>query len=235
MKYLYLLACLLPLLAFGRDNPFISTGMADSNTTNIITKLADFSQTSINLPSDARELEAVIVVYKSVDGSLKEKRAQIGASFDWRDTIYISRQVMPKNGEVVDVSVTAQGGSTEAKTITNLTEAPPLQALAAPSQETPLASADIVAGRINAYANKIVINTPDLLLKSYDKGLRIVMDFEKKNKFLTHSREFGDKTPLRRAIVGSHDKFYRVVLELDKKYKYSIRQNSLGYTIWLGK
>ena len=77
----------------------------------------------------ARELEAVVVVYKSVDGSLKEKRVDIRASFDWRDTIYISRQAMPKNGEVVDVSVTAQGGSTEAKTITNLTEAPPLQAL----------------------------------------------------------------------------------------------------------
>lgn len=233
MKYLYLLACLLPFLAFGRDNPFISTAMADSNTTNIITKLDDFSQISINLPSDARELEAVVVVYKSVDGSLKEKRAQIGASFDWRDTIYISRQAMPKNGEVVDVSVTAN--SAEAKTITNLTEAPPLQALVTPSQETPLASADIVAGRINAYANKIVINTPDLLLKSYDKGSRIVMDFEKKSKFLTHSREFGEKTPLRRATVGSHGKFYRVVLELDNKYKYSIRQNSSSYTIWLGK
>lgn len=235
MKYLYLLACLLPLLAFGRDNPFVSTTLADSNTTNIITKLAGFSQTSVNLPSDARELEAVVVVYKSVDGSLKEKRVDIRASFDWRDTIYISRQAMPKNGEVVDVSVTAQGNSTEARAITNLTEGPPLQALATPSQKTPLASADIVAGKINAYANKIVINTPDLLLKSYDKGSRIVMDFEKKSKFLTHSREFGNKTPLRRATVGSHGKFYRVVLELDKKYKYSIRQNSSSYTIWLGK
>lgn len=235
MKYSYLLACLLPLLAFGRDNPFISTTVADSNTTNIITKLADFSQTSVNLPSDARELEAVVVVYKSVDGSLKQKRVEIGASFDWRDTIYISRQATPKNGEVLDVSVTAQGNATEPMNITNLTEGPPLEALAAPSLEAPLASADIVAGKINAYANKIVISTPDLLLKSYDKGTHIVLDFEKKSKFLTHSRDFGKASPLRRATVGSHGKFYRVVLELDKKYKYSIRQNSASYTIWLGK
>lgn len=235
MKYSYLLACLLSLLAFGRDNPFISTTVADSNTTNIITKLADFSQTSVNLPSDARELEAVVVVYKSVDGSLKQKRVEIGASFDWRDTIYISRQATPKNGEVLDVSVTAHGNATEPMNITNLTEGPPLEALATPSLEAPLASADIVAGKINAYANKIVIATPDLLLKSYDKGTHIVLDFEKKSKFLTHSRDFGKASPLRRATVGSHGKFYRVVLELDKKYKYSIRQNSSSYTIWLGK
>lgn len=237
MKYSYLVACLLPLLAFSRDNPFVSTNiaLADSNSTNIITKLDDFSQTNINLPSDARELEAVIIVYKSVDGSLKEKRVQIGASFDWRDTLYISRQATPKNGEVLDVSVTAVGNATQPRSIVNLTEGPPLEAIATPVLETPIASADIVAGKINAYANKIVIATPDLLLKSYDKGSRIVLDFEKKSKFLTHSREFGKASPLRRATVGSHGKFYRVVLELDKKYKYSIRQNSSSYTVWLGK
>lgn len=220
-----------------RENPFVSTAVADadSNATNIFTKPADFGQTSTNLPSDAREIEEVIIVYKSIDGSLKEKRIQIGASFDWRDTIYISRQTTPKNGEVLDVSVTAGGNSTAPSSIINLTEGPPLEALATPVLETPIASADIVAGKINAYANKIVIATPDLLLKSYDQGSRIVLDFEKKSKFLTHSREFGKASPLRRATVGSHGKFYRVVLELDKKYKYSIRQNSSSYTIWLGK
>lgn len=237
MKYPYLLMCLLPLLAGARENPFLATAIAEteSNVTNIITKPSDFTQTSTNLPSDARELDAVIIVYKSVDGSLKQKRIEISASFDWRDTLYISRQATPKNGEVLDVSVTAQGNSTEPKAIANLTEGPPLEAIATPVLEAPLASADIVAGKINAYANKIVLNTPDLLLKSYDKGTHIVLDFEKKGNFLTHSREFGSKTPLRRATVGAHGKFYRVVLELDKRYKYSIRQNSSSYTIWLGK
>ena len=241
MKYTLFLAFLATIL-MARENPFVPSGVAksDINSTNIITKPKDFTSLNINLPSDARELSHISVHYKSVDGSIKTKNYEIDSSIDWHDTLVLAKQQAPQTTqkEMLDVSVTTgePGGTTKpAKSIT-LSDAPQVSAISAPSLESALETFDFAnLFQISIFSSKIVINTNDMLLKSYDDGSRIVLDFKKSGgDFLTKSVDFKNVV-LKKMIIGSHQKFYRVVLQLDKKYKYSIRQNSDNYTIWLGK
>ena len=240
MKYLVL--CVFVALCAARENPFVPTNTAQSdiNSTNVINKPKDFTTLSINLPSDARELSHISVYYKSVDGSIKTKTFEIDSSIDWHDTLVLSKQIAPqtKKEEMLDVSVTTNepGGTTKPAKSIVLSDAPQVSAISAPSLENPLEKTQFLdLFELLVYSTKITINTKDMLLKSYDDGSRIVLDFKKsKGDFLTKSMEFKNSV-LKKMVIGSHQKFYRVVLQLDKQYKYSIRQNSDNYTIWLGK
>lgn len=240
MKYLVLFV--FAVLCAARENPFVptSTAQSDINSTNIINKPKNFSALSINLPSDARELSHISVHYKSVDGSIKTKNYEIDSSIDWHDTLVLARQQAPQTTqkEMLDVSVTTgePGGTTKPTKSIALSDAPQVSAISAPSLENPLEKTQFLdLFELLVYSTKITINTKDMLLKSYDDGTRIVLDFKKsKGDFLTKSVDFKNVV-LKKMVVGSHQKFYRVVLQLDKKYKYSIRQNSDNYTIWLGK
>ncbi len=241
MKYTLFLAFLAVVL-MARENPFTPSGVAksDINSTNIITKPKDFTSLNISLPSDARELSHISVHYKSVDGSIKTKNYEIDSSIDWHDTLVLARQAAPQttNNQMLDVSVTSgEPGSTTkpAKNIV-ISDAPQVSAISAPSLEAALESFKFAnLFEISVFSSKIIINTNDMLLKSYDDGSRIVLDFKKSSgDFLTKSVDFKNIV-LKKMIIGSHQKFYRVVLQLDKKYKYSIRQNSDNYSIWLGK
>lgn len=242
MKYAYLLVFLAFSLLEARENPFTPSivGKNDINSTNVITKPKDFTSLNINLPSDARELSHISVHYKSVDGSIKTKNFPIDSTVDWHDTLVLARQQAPQTTqkEMLDVSVTTgePGGATKPAKNIALSEAPQVSAISAPSLENALDSAEFSGlFSLNVYSGKITINTSDMLLKSYDDGTRIVLDFKKSSKdFLTKTKELKNSL-LKKIIIGSHGKFYRVVLQLDKKYKYSIRQNSASYTIWLGK
>lgn len=245
MKYGYL-TLLFACALVARENPFLPSdiGSSDINTTNIITSVAEFEQVSTTLPSDARELDALVLRYKSIDGSIKEKEISIKEAIDWHDTFVLSKKVAPKTAanEILDVSVTSSepgGKSTQAP-------APDMSALEMNSSVVSTISAGVALPplgsvelekrlKIDVYSNKISLNTADMLLKSYDDGTRIVLDFAKSGAdFLTKSENVSAGV-IKKVTLGSHGKFYRVVLQLDKKYKYSIRQNSAGYTIWLGK
>lgn len=248
MKYLYFL--LLVSLAFSRENPFLPSdvAMGDLNSTNIITKQQAFEQISITLPSDAREIESIVLNYKSIDGSIKSKEVAIGAGFDWRDSLLLSKKAAPKTTaqEILDVSVTNKepGNTTEANIsipkpsmeALNENNSSNIRAISAPALSPALGTLEFdTRVKIAVYHNKIVLNTSDMLLKSYDDGARIVLDFSKSGTdFLTKNANFTGGV-LKKATIGSHGKFYRVVLQLDKRYKYSIRQNKENYTIWLGK
>lgn len=248
MKYAYFL--LLFSLAFGRENPFMPSDAAigDLNSTNIITQKEVFEQISFTLPSDAREIESIVLNYKGIDGSIKSKEVAVGAAFDWHDTLVLSKKPAPKTTtqEILDVSVTNKepGNATEANisipkpSMEALSESnsSAIRAISAPSLSPALGTLEFDTRiKIAVYHNKIVLNTSDMLLKSYDDGSKIVLDFSKSGTdFLTKNANFTGGV-LKKATIGTHGKFYRVVLWLDKHYKYSIRQNKENYTIWLGK
>lgn len=239
--YLALFALMFSQVA-ARENPFLPNGMDELNSTNIISKAPDFSEISMNLPSDARELVRVTLHYKSLDGSIRSKNVEIGSSIDWHDTLTLSKQVAPQNDKnILDISVTSkEPGSTTKSSANpaalNESSAPQVSAISAPALEPVIESVQFgELLKIDVFSNKITLVTADMLLKSYDDGSRIIIDFKKTSADMLTKSKVLNKGVLKKVVVGSHDKFYRVVLQLDKKYKYSIRQNSASYSIWLGK
>lgn len=93
-----------------RENPFLPTdiNVNDINTSNIGSSLPPFSSTSLHLPSSARELVKVVLIYKSIDGSEHSQVQDAEFSIDWRDEFVLSRRVAPKISTNLDAPATRQ-------------------------------------------------------------------------------------------------------------------------------
>ena len=100
--------CALTLEA--RENPFLPTdiNVNDINTSNIGSSVPPFSSTSLHLPSSARELVKVVLIYKSIDGSEHSQVQDAEFSIDWRDEFVLSRRVAPKISTNLDAPATRQ-------------------------------------------------------------------------------------------------------------------------------
>ena len=98
MKILAILIILYSLI-FARQNPF--KPMIDETvlpaTTNKVEKLPNFKKLRIELPSDARALESIKLLYKSVDGSVKTTELKINKTINWHKPIFLYQKIDKKD------------------------------------------------------------------------------------------------------------------------------------------
>lgn len=186
-----------------RENPFFpSEGEVDIPiTTNQSQTISPLKRTSITLPSTARTIESVIIRYKNLDGSIDERRQELGNSIDWHIPLFISQniEIPTKKNKVVE------------------------------KQYTQIAKLKFIS--IYEKKNELKIITKDKMIRNFllTKPHRIVCDFAREIDLRSFEKKIGLDSIVKRIKVGNHTSYYRLVLELDGYYRYSTIKLKDGY------
>ncbi len=257
MKKTLILASALACVLIARDNPFAPTDINATSivVSNVIEEAPPFKGQNFHFPSDARELREVVLNYRAMDGSMRQKILEINASVDWRDEFVLDVHETPKKtaSKKLDVSVTGAPSAmpdapeqpSVAKAIVEAVDmnksgvSSNLNATGAgksASSNLKSAASFEFAGRIKfeLKGKDVVVATKDNMKRHFlDKPTKLALDFAKNGKDYSTRTTNVAKPPLKKAIFGSHGKFYRVVLDLDKPHKYSVEKTATGYIIRL--
>lgn len=211
---------------FARENPFKPNEFNKDNsiTSNLYQNAPEFKKIGIKFPSDARELSHVVFFYKSIDGTINQKRVDINGSFDWHDEMVLSikSETMSQN---LDAPATA---------LPKFEAQPSLKPEIIVQQKRPMKSqkfGDFV--QFDAYTMTLNIITKDTKIREFliNKPTKIVLDFKAKTKpFKTKTFDVKNGA-FEKIYVGYHNDFYRVVILLDGNYLYNVKERDFGYSI----
>lgn len=232
-----ILLCLCMIsLTHARENPFVASQEPSGKTTQLLLKKNEFNSTKLTLPSSARVLKSVSVVFQNLDGSINEEVVGIDQDVDWHYPLVLSIQ-KPLLQEVPlspapAISTPKAPDKNSSKTLS--VNVPPTYV-----QETTLKPAGrmtldtgISIEVIDAY--RIRIYTPHTKLRDFmvTAPYKIAIDFEKKgqNPFATKSTKIA-KPPFISAMLGNHDGFYRIAITLDGHYRYDVVRTEDGYMV----
>jgi len=210
-----LLVYVYSLLLQARENPFFPIDSAQDIpfTSNQVRKLPMLKRATVTLPSTARTIESVTVVYKNLDGSIAHKKILIQNSIDWHLPVFISQNYNESNDNItVKKREVKQAKKVKYKKIASLKF-------------------------ISFYAkkNRLKILTKDKLLRNFllVKPHRIVCDFKRDTDIRSFIKRANEKSLFTKIRVGTHKGYYRVVIELDGYYSYHLNHIPDGYMIKL--
>lgn len=242
-----------------RQNPFIPTQInsQDINTSNVKNTIAPLKSITLKLPSDARELVKVLLVYKGVDGAQRFYNVNAPYSINWHDDLVLSVKAndanktknQANNAQNFSQANSAQKNIKEQNTSkqnkpSSIRELMGNNASKYTGEQittiTPKKSVNISFQKrlfIENFSDKIIFKTADSLLRydiKYENNkTKIIVDFAKKARdYATQTINF-ENSPLNSVIIGSHGKFYRVVLQLNSKYKTAINKGKNSYILRL--
>jgi len=217
MIRLFFVLLLLPLVLFGRENPFFPVDSAQdvSFTSNQVQKAAPLQRASITLPSTARTLERVTVEYKNLDGSLATKKIELNNSVDWHLPIFISQNYGASPEKPVAVK--------RAQKQTSVKKA----------HYKKIASLPFIS--FYALGVKLKVLTKDKMLRDFllVKPHRIVCDFQRETDIGSYIKNLKKPSLFKKIRIGTHKGYYRVVIELDGYYQYKVKKLKEGYLFTL--
>ncbi|MCV6607205.1 MAG: AMIN domain-containing protein [Campylobacterales bacterium] len=102
MKKTLLFLILLSSTLLGRDNPFKPATNIESISNNNQKKFYKFKKDELRLPSSARVIKSVKIVYTNIDGSTGEVSKDIERSIDWHEPIVFTHNNQLKEIEGED-------------------------------------------------------------------------------------------------------------------------------------
>jgi len=205
MIRLFFVLFFLPLLLFGRENPFFPVDASQEIplTSNQIRQIPPLKRATMTLPSTARTVESVTVAYKNLDGSIATKKIELHNSIDWHLPLFISQNYgsspeIPKKGVLKE-------------------------------KYTKIVSLEFI--QFYADAKKLKVVTEDKMLRSFllVKPHRIVCDFKRETDIGSYVKNIKKPSLFKKIRVGTHKGYYRVVIELDGYYQYKLKQIKEGY------
>jgi len=199
---------LISIFCFGRDNPFVSANNI-TKFTHINKKEATFSDVKIKLPSSARVLKSVAVVYQNLDGSVDKKVKIINKKIDWHDELIFTKTKQPiaKSKPIVMKRDTTE----KAKTYN---------------------FKNFIRFEVSKTSFKII--TKDIKIRDFlvSNPYKVVVDFKRDANFLTKSFIL-NTPPFVSVVLGNHDKYYRVAIKLDGQYVYTLKKEKGNFIITL--
>jgi len=241
-KILWLFLSLAVILE-ARENPF-ETSMSPQNvgkTTQGKDELADFTNTTLSLPSSARILKSASVTFQNLDGSISEEIVAIDQNVDWHLPLILSTQKAETNApKPIVAPPVAAPQIQKAVEKQEVVPTPPLKE--EPTLKNPITANiamensfklnDDLSFFINQ--NEITIFTKDTKIRDFliADPYKVVIDLKKVNAYGTKSLEF-KKAPFVSATLGSHDGFYRIAILLDGHYRYDVQTFNGGYVVKL--
>lgn len=227
MRFLFI--CLLALILQARENPFVP--QVKINTPSPKEELNEFKKIAFNVPSDARILNKINIVYTNVDGEIKEYPLKINETLDWHKVyMLIDAQEISNNIE-------------EKKPIELKVEEKLEKALNKPEEEKPVESIKKEEVKPLEYYLasdfSVIIDKKTIIVKTYSKLLRqftlkrpnrIVLDFD--TKYILKNKIYNiENSYIEQIYSGVHRNFYRLVIKLDGIYDYSISKAKSEYII----
>lgn len=212
-KFIFIVLFLTTITLVARENPF--KPMDDAKTSGKTTYKKDtrenFIDQKVKLPSSARILKKVELVFQNLDGSIETKSVDVDKKIDWHDELILKKV------------------NNQEETIT------------APQTVKPQAKSKKKTNIDFKDTMRLTISGKDLHVKTTDKKIRdfmvtkphkIVLDFKKEINFYTQIHKL--KTKFFKSItIGKHSGYYRVAIELDGKYLYNIEKQKDGFLISL--
>lgn len=208
-----LFICLYSLVIQARENPFFPVENAQDIplTSNQVKTLPMLKRATLFLPSTARTVQSVTVVYKNLDGSIAHKKVLLQNSIDWHLPIFISQNYNESNNNI-SVQRLKQVKKAKYKKI---------------------AALQFIAFYVEK--NRLKIVTKDKLLRNFllAKPQRIVCDFKRNTDIGGFIKSLYKKPFFTKIRVGTHKGYYRVVIELDGYYSYHLAHVPGGYMIKL--
>lgn len=189
-----------------RINPFfISQSLTNlSITSNHLQAYPALHNASISLPSSARILKQVTVKFINVNGSVGTKTINFSNKIDWRVPIYIS-QSLTRSSKSASVKLNIK-------------------------------PVDIIKFHkfltLNIFSQSATFLTKDKKLRYFMmvSPYRAVLDFKRKNNFLSFNKQIKNSI-FKTVAIGNHNGFYRVVLELDGDYRCLVSTTKQGYKL----
>ncbi|ASM37852.1 MAG: AMIN domain-containing protein [Campylobacter sputorum] len=246
MRKILLICVFIVCIIYARENPFLPIDEANSSlvTTNVNLNAKPFDRKIFNLPNDAREIDRVVIYYKSVDGSIKEKTVDINSSINWKDGLSLSvvKAPEPSTTPVLDISVTKSSNSgkkmdeqiTSDSIKTEILNERNISNSIIPNIVVPLKTITFKnLIRLDVHTKSIKFVTNDTLINDFkvDGQNKIAIDFSrKKASFKTKVLDISCGI-FKNATFGAHGKFYRVVISLDKNYKYELLKDGDNYIL----
>ncbi|WP_250325844.1 MULTISPECIES: AMIN domain-containing protein [unclassified Campylobacter] len=249
-KYLFLL---ISSMLFARENPFVP--IVKINNPSPIEEIKEFKKTAFSVPSDARILNKMKLIYTNVDGTLKEFELDINEALDWHKVYMLldaqeltnqdKEEAKTELKEVDKIKLALKNqenanddNSNVEQNTTKITEVKKEEnkenKISKTTEYTPL-SLDISNNfKIVIDKKNISIKTNSELIREFSlkKPNRIVMDFKinpsLKNKSFEIKANYFDEI-----YTGVHRNFYRLVIKLDGIYNYNIEKKSKEYLIKL--
>lgn len=245
-KILLIYACAICII-YGRENPFLPSEEINSSiqTTNINLNAKPFDRKIFNMPNDSREIDRVVIYYKSLDGSIKEKTVDINASINWKDSLSLNvvKSPEPASTPILDISVTKTASEDNQKMDAQETNISSNSKITNETNVTDSIVPNIVVPsktvtfknllRLDVFTKSIKFVTNDALLTHFkvEGQNKIAIDFSHpKSNFKTQTLDISCGI-FKNATFGAHGKFYRVVLSLDNGYKYELSKEGDSYLL----
>lgn len=224
------------LFLFARENPFVP--IVNINNPSPIEEIKELQKIAFNVPSDARILNKIKLIYTNVDGTLKEYEIDVNQGLDWHKVYMLldARELSIKEDK-------------EQKTELKVEDKIKLALNKEEEKEQSIKTPEIVeevtqykpleytfSNDFNVILDKknIHIKTHNNLLREFSlkNPNRIVMDF--KTNYVLQNKHFKMETDYVDEIYsGVHRNFYRLVIKLDGIYDYDIQKNVGEYIIKL--
>lgn len=224
------------LFLFARENPFVP--IVNINNPSPIEEIKELQKIAFNVPSDARILNKIKLIYTNVDGTLKEYEIDVNQGLDWHKVYMLldARELSIKEDK-------------EQKTELKVEDKIKLALNKEEEKEQSIKTPEIVeevkqykpleytfSNDFNVMLDKknIHIKTHNNLLREFSlkNPNRIVMDF-KTNNVLQNKHFKMEADYVDEIYSGVHRNFYRLVIKLDGIYDYDIQKNVGEYIIKL--
>lgn len=224
------------LFLFARENPFVP--IVNINNPSPIEEIKELQKIAFNVPSDARILNKIKLIYTNVDGTLKEYEIDINQGLDWHKVYMLldARELSIKEDK-------------EQKTELKVEDKIKLALNKEEEKEQPIKTPEIVE-EVKQYKPleytfsndfSVILDKKNIHIKTHNNLLRefslknpnrIVMDF--KTNYVLQNKHFKMETDYVDEIYsGVHRNFYRLVIKLDGIYDYDIQKNVGEYIIKL--
>lgn len=224
------------LFLFARENPFVP--IVNINNPSPIEEIKELQKIAFNVPSDARILNKIKLIYTNVDGTLKEYEIDVNQGLDWHK-VYM----------MLDARELSIKEDKEQKTELKVEDKIKLALNKEEEKEQPIKTPEIVEEVIQykpleyTFSNdfNVILDKKNIHIKTHNNLLRefslknpnrIVMDF-KTNNVLQNKHFKMEADYVDEIYSGVHRNFYRLVIKLDGIYDYDIQKNVGEYIIKL--
>lgn len=234
MNRLAWLYAFLVVFAYARENPFETTGSAQSigKTTQIKENKTEFESAKITLPSSARILKSVSVAFQNLDGSISEEIVSIEQNINWHEPLILSKKADENKTKTPAVLSNALSGVSKVEEKKSVQEMPLPQNILSKSKDKTINLTDNISFEI--VKNEIKILTKDTKIRDFlvSEPYKVVIDFKKNSSYPTKTVLL-ESLPFVSATLGNHDDFYRIVILLDGHYRYDLQTIDGGYSVKL--
>jgi len=197
LRYLFFICIVIFLDA--RENPFEKVKLGQPTFSS--QEYPYLSKEITSLPSDVREISSIIIKYKTINGSYRNKILIVNKSIDWHKNIVITQEKKYNQKEV------------ESK------------------DSIKLSKFSFIKYELTRNALYIYTKLAHIRHFMLPTPYELIMDFEYPYSFTANIENIKNHNVIKSIKMEPHKDFFRVHIKIDGKYKYQVEKIKNGYKV----